>query len=338
MSTRLGESCDSSKSPYDSGKSLSPVPERSKRWRRLIPPAVSGGLLLWLVYRVSPTDLAAAASQLDWPRLCLVFSAMVLALYLWDSVCLHWLFTEPGLPLSYGQVLRARGSSYVASAVNYELGQGLVAWELARAQGTTLVGALGRCLLLAVHDVAVLLTLGLAGSLWIDSTMARGIIGFCVIGLAALLSAGLLASLLPRRWRERWTIGGRRLWPGSWTWGRSLRLSGLRVIYYAIILAAVGLGLEVAPVPVGRQVVFGAVPVVLLADGLPISVSGLGTRETALLSLIRAPQPAALLAFSLIWSVVLMTGRLLIGLVHWWLLPASMLSTAEPHANGGEQA
>jgi hypothetical protein len=263
---------------------------------------------------------------------------MVLALYFWDSVCLQWLFTEPGLPLSYGQVLRARGSSYVASAVNYELGQGLVAWELARAQGTTLVGALGRCLLLAVHDVAVLLTLGLAGSMLIDTKIARGIMGFCAIGLAALLSAGLLASLFPHRWRERWTIGGRRLWPGSWTWGRSLRLSGLRGIYYAIILAAVGVGLEVAPVPVGRQVVFGAVPVVLLADGLPISVSGLGTRETALLSLIRMPQPAALLAFSLIWSAVLMIGRLLIGLVHWWLLPAAMLSTAGPHANGGEQA
>jgi hypothetical protein len=288
---------------------------------------VSAGLVLWLVYRVSPPALVAAASELDWPRLCLVFSVMVLALYFWDGVCLRWLFAEPGLPLSYGQVLHARGSSYVASAVNYELGQGMVAWELARAQGTSMVGALGRCLLLAVHDVAVLLTLGLVGSLLIDTTIARGIVGFCAISLAVLLGVGLLASLLPHKWRERWTIGGRRLWPGSWTWGRSLRLSGLRGIYYAIILAAVGVGLEVAPVPLGRQVVFGAVPVVLLADGLPISVSGLGTRETALLSLIHAPQPAVLLAFSLIWSAVLMTGRLLIGLANWWLSPAAILAT-----------
>jgi hypothetical protein len=319
MSAQLEESCDSGQSQ---------VLEHSKRWRRLVPPVVSAGLVLWLVYHVSPPALVAAASDLDWPRLCLVFSAMVLALYLWDSVCLHWLFAEPGLPLSYGQVLRARGSSYVASAVNYELGQGLVAWELARAQGTSLVGGLGRCLLLAVHDVAVLLTLGLIGSLWFDTTIARSIMGFCAIGLVALLGAGLLACLFPGRWRERRTIGSWQLWPGSWTWGRSLRLSGLRGIYYAIILAAVGLGLEVAPVPVGRQVVFGAVPVVLLADGLPISVSGLGTRETALLSLVRAPQPGALLAFSLIWSAVLMTGRLLIGLVNWWLLPAALLETA----------
>jgi len=319
MCTHVKESCDS-------GKSLSPILERPSRWRRLVPPVVSAGLLVWLVYRVSPSALVVAASQLDWPRLCVVFSVMVLALYFWDGVCLRWLFAEPGLPLSYGQVLRARGSSYVASAVNYELGQGMVAWELARAQGTSLVAALGRCLLLAVHDMAVLLILGLAGSLWIDTTIARGIRSFCAIGLAGLLSAGLMASLLPRRWRERWTIRGRRLWPGSWTWGHSLRLSGLRGIYYAIILIAVGVGLEVAPVLAGRQVVFGAVPVVLLADGLPVSVSGLGTRETALLSLIRAPQPAALLAFSLIWSAVLMTGRLLIGLANWWFLPTAMLA------------
>jgi hypothetical protein len=337
MTTHL-EGCDSAKSPCDSGKSCLPTLERPKRWRRIMPAIVTIGLLIWLVYRISPQALVAAASQLDWPRLCLVFSSMVLALYLWDSVCLHWLFAEPGLPLSYGQVLRARGSSYVASAVNFELGQGLVAWELARAQGTPLVSALGRCVLLAVHDVAVLLTLGLIGSLLIDSAIARGIMGFCAIGLAALVGVGLLAYFFPRWWRERRMIGGRHLWPGSWTWGRSLQLSGLRGIYFAIILAAVALGLEVAPIPLGRPVVLGAVPVVLLADGLPISVSGLGTRETALMSLIRAPEPGVLLAFSLVWSAVLITGRLLIGLGHWWLLPAAMPDTLGPFANGDEAA
>jgi hypothetical protein len=329
MSTHLEES-------RDSDQALLAAAARPAHWRRARPALVSAGLLLWLVYRVSPKALAAEGSQLDWPRLCVVFSAMVVALYLWDCVCLHWLFAEPGLPLSYGQVLRARGSSYVASAVNYELGQGLVAWELARAQGTTIVGALGRCLLLAVHDVGVLLTLGLAGSLWIDSAIGRGIRAFCAIGLAALLSIGLLASWFPNRWRERWTIGRRRLWPGSWTWGRSLQLSGLRGVYYSIILAAVALGLEVAPVPSGRGVVFGAVPIVLLADGLPISVSGLGTRETALLSLMRASPPSALLAFSLIWSTVLLTGRLLIGLVHLWLFPGTTIGAAGPRPNGDE--
>jgi hypothetical protein len=329
MSTHLQESCDSHQAPL----SLRVPPEH---WRRLMPAVVSAGLLLWLVYRVSPRALAAAGSQLDWPRLCVVFSAMVVALYLWDSVCLWWLFAEPGLPLTYRQVLRARGSSYVASAVNYELGQGLVAWDLARAQGTTMVAALGRCLLLAVHDVAVLLTMGLAGSLWIDSSIGRRISVFCAMGLTVLLGVGVLAWLLPNRWRDRWIIGRSRLWPGSWTWSHSLRLCCLRGIYFSIIVATVALGLEVAPVLSGPEVVFGAVPVVLLADGLPISVSGLGTREAALLSLMRASPPSALLAFSLIWSTVLMTGRLLIGLVYWWLLPATTASMAGPEPNGDE--
>jgi hypothetical protein len=331
MSTHLQELCDSHQTPLS-------LRVRSEHWRRLMPAMVSAGLLLWLVYRVSPLALAAAGSQLDWPRLCVVFSAMVAALYLWDCVCLQWLFAEPGLPLTYRQVLRARGCSYVASAVNYELGQGLLAWELARAQGIAVVAALSRCLLLAMHDVAVLLTLGLAGSWWIDSSIGRGISVFCAIGLAALLCAGVLARLLPGRWRDRWTVGRWRLWPGSWTWSHSLRLCGLRGIYFSIILAAVLLGLEVAPVPSSPEVAFGAVPVVLLADGLPISISGLGTRETALVSLMRASPPSALLAFSLIWSAVLLTGRLLIGLVHWWLLPGVPFGTGGPAPNGGEAA
>ena len=62
----------------------------------------------------------------------------------------------------------------------------------------------------------------------------------------------------------------------------------------------------------------------------------LGTREAALLSLIRVADPGALLAFSLIWSAVLITGRLLIGLGHWWLLPVAMPGTLRPLVNGDE--
>src|SRR5262249_14487566 len=62
------------------------APERRESLHWITPAVVSAGLLLWLVYRVSPQALAAASAQLDWPPLCVVFSAMVLDLYLWDCV------------------------------------------------------------------------------------------------------------------------------------------------------------------------------------------------------------------------------------------------------------
>jgi hypothetical protein len=150
---------------------------------------------------------------------------------------------------------------------------------------------------------------------------------FCATGLAFLIGAGLLVMLLPASWRERVVRGRWRLWPEWWTWPRSLQLFGLRGIYYGMILAAVACGLEAASVSLNRRLVCGVVPLVLLADGLPISVSGLGTRETSLLLLLHPEEPASLVAFSMIWSSTLVIGRLVIGLAYWWLLPGAAVWT-----------
>lgn len=292
-----------------------------------MPALVSAGLIIWLVWRVSPQALAVAAARLDWPALALVFLTLVVGLFLWDTVCLRWLFSEPGLVLSYRRVLQARGRSYLLSALNYELGQGLLAWELASTGATPIAGALARCLLLGFHDVAVLLALGLAASWWVDLPLVGAVRVFCATGLALLIGAGFLATFMPAKWRERFVRGRWRLWPDSWTWSRSLHLCGLRAIYYSMILAAVACGLEVASIPLSRRLVCGVVPLVLLADGLPISVSGLGTRETSLLLLLRPEEPAPLVAFSMIWSSTLVSGRLIIGLAYWWLPPGTSIWT-----------
>jgi hypothetical protein len=83
-----------------------------------------------------------------------------------------------------------------------------------------------------------------------------------------------------------------------------------------IILLYAVVGLTYCGVELHSRVVCSIVPLVLVADGLPISISGLGTRETALVYLVDPPQPAVLLAFSLFWSTGLMLGRLLLGLGH----------------------
>jgi hypothetical protein len=143
-----------------------------------------------------------------------------------------------------------------------------------------------------------------------------------------LVGIAVLATYLPTRWRERLVRGRWRLWPATWAWSCSLQLCGLRAIYYGMIVAAVAFGLEFASIPLSHRLICGVVPVVLLADGLPISVSGLGTRETTLLLLLRPEELALLVAFSMIWSSVLITGRLIIGLSYRWLLPGTSVWTS----------
>ncbi len=279
------------------------------------------GLLAWLVWRVSPERLAQAAASLDWHGLALLTGMMVLGLYVWDVLCLRWLFGQPSGSLPVRMVGDARAASYVWSAFNYEAGQGVLAWKLAEAQDQSLVAALSRCFLLLLHDLGVLFTLGLVGWMIHPSPSAYVPI-FLGGGLAMMAGAVLVWKCLPaaRQTRIRRTRFG--MWLEWWTWQHSARLGFWRLAYYGIILIYAALALRLCGIALDAGEVCGVIPLVMLADALP-SVSGLGTRETALLSLLELDsiEQAVVMNLSLFWTAGLMTGRLALGLANWWLLP-----------------
>src|SRR5262249_6899565 len=147
--------------------------------------------------------LLEAARRLDLALLIPATLGLVAALYLWDAVCLRWLFAQSGRRVAYVTTLRARGASYLAGVFNYELGQATLAWLMARRMGIGVLPALGRCLVLGLHDVAVLLTLGLVGSLDDDDSRSAALRPWCAAGLAVLLLGMVLVWLVPERWRVR---------------------------------------------------------------------------------------------------------------------------------------
>ena len=229
--------------------------------------------------------------------------------------------------MAYRTALNARGTSYLVTAFNYGLGQGVMAWRMGRAQGISLLSALGRCFLLAVHDIAVLMSLGLLASLTIADPRVqptRLVCGFGLLGLAGAAAAWWMFRRARKagRWAEL---------SGWWGLRRSARLCLLRGVYFSISLTYATLAFALCGVGLSLGVVFSVGPLVLLADGLPISISGLGTRETALQLLLNPEKQGEVLALSLIWSAGLLTGRLAIGLVHLWLLSRpAVLPAAEP--------
>ena len=95
--------------------------------RFLLPLAVTLGLLVWLLTRVTPQQLAQAAGQLDWPPLLLATVVMVVALYLWDAVCLTTVYSVDQNTWPYVRSLHLRGVSYLGGAISYELVQAALA-------------------------------------------------------------------------------------------------------------------------------------------------------------------------------------------------------------------
>jgi hypothetical protein len=293
----------------------------SRMLRRIVPFLVSAGLLAWLFSRVSLRQVAQAAGHLNWPIMSIMTALMVLGLYFWDAWCLRTVYAleskEP--PLSYRRLLRVRGISYLAGAFNYELGQGFIALNMARLQSTTILHSLSRGVLLAYHDLLVLLSLGLAASLLSSDPRTAPIAKVCSIGLVLLLSAALTIILLPFRLRQRLKALRWTNWLQSWNLARTPRLLLLRLIYFGILIVYGMIALQVCGIQVPVLLALGALPLVLVADGLP-SLAGLGTRETALLLLLPDAQPETLLAMSLFWSSGMIVGRLSIGLFHLWTM------------------
>jgi hypothetical protein len=284
---------------------------------RALPLVVSTALLAVIVWWVSPEALLRAGAQLRWELLLPATAVMVVALYLWDAFCLPAIYCVDACRLPYRHVLHIRGLSYLGGALNYELGQAAIAWGMARLQHTSLLRMLSRSVLLAYHDAVILLTAGLAGAMLTDDERVIRIRPFIAIALALAILVGIVIWSLPARLRARLVTVRIDAVLAGWSLRRSLRLVPLRFAYFSILVVYAAVALAICRISVDHEVVLSTIPLVLLADGLP-NFAGLGTRETSLLLLLAPPEPAVLLAMSLIWSTGMILIRFVIGLAHLW--------------------
>jgi hypothetical protein len=142
----------------------------------------------------------------------------------------------------------------------------------------------------------------------------------CIGGLAGLGLLTAALKLLPDRWRGRLAAKPWASWLAWLNWRRAFILWGLRLVMFLLVLVYAGVGLMICRLPADPLTVMGVIPFVLMAESLP-GTAGLGERETALVYLYPggSEQRAVLLSFGLIWSTVVILGRVAIGLVSWYL-------------------
>ncbi len=292
-------------------------------WRHLkgwLPLPVSAALITWLVWHITPHKVLAALATLDWPWVVGLSVVQVVVLFTWDSVCLWWLFKQPGRRVTFWALFRARTDSVIWSAVNLEIGQAVFAYNLAKILGKSVTEALGRCLVLALFDFGTLQLLALVGSFFFLTPLTRGLRWVPAVAVSGLIILACFLYFLPQSWRE-WLIRKNwGKWLAWWSWRHSLVLSALRLTMYGLVLVYAGLGLSLCGEPMTVRRTVGVIPYVIVAESLP-GTGGLGERETALVYLLE-PDPArsaVVLSFGLVWSLTTILGRVAIGLLSWAL-------------------
>jgi hypothetical protein len=258
----------------------------------------------------------------------------VIVLFLWDTICVWWLFTQPDRRLSFRVVFRLRCDTVVWSAVSLDVGQAAFAWQLATVGGIPLANTLGYCVLLGKVDAGTLLSLAMVGSFVYPDPWTQPLRWVCLGGLACFGLFIVVVQLMPDRWRA-WLAA--KPWASclSWLNARTLgTLVLLRLVLFLLVLAYAGVGLAICRVPVDTRTVLGIIPFVLMAEALP-GTAGLGERETALVYFYPAgtDQRAVLLAFGLIWSTVVILGRIIISLVSWCVPHADTAGVRQPAAS-----
>jgi hypothetical protein len=306
-------------------------------WRKALPVAISLGLITWLASRISLGGLAKALVVLPCNLLIPMTAALVVALYLWDSLCLITVFSTGPSRLTYTDMLRARGKSYLWGAWNQGLGQAAVAWHVARARQISLRAALTGSIILSWHEGVILSVTGLAGSWWVGDPRLARMKAFCAALLAVLVGIAMILRLLPsngRQWLQRRPWGAAL---AAWDARRSMRLILLRVVYFGVSGIYVVAALWLCGQGIGLATALVVVPLVLLATILP-SASGLGARETALYLLIPSSQPDVLVAMGVLWSTGVIIVRLLIGLGWLWFDRADTLRETSTSHTGLETA
>jgi multidrug transporter EmrE-like cation transporter len=278
-------------------------------------PWFAAAALLALVFRRVDLDATLAAfAAADWRRFAAAafpFAALWLVI---DAAALSRLVSRFHAPVGFGTLLRLRGGSYLFLAFSYDAAQAALALALHRRLGIPLAALAGTFLFYYAIDLLTIAGLGLSGA-----SALPGVRGEALGAALAVLLAGVLVGLvafgaLARRERLR----------------AAAELVAWRALFYASFVGFAAATLPAFGIHVPLRALVACVPVTLSIAALPITVSGIGSAQVAMLALYGAfAEPSAIVAYSLAHSAALVVLRLPIGLLCW---PA-VASAARPHAS-----
>ena len=318
------------------------MPKKSQFIRKVLPWVVSIGILVYLLNKITITEIYAASVGVDlWMFIPVIFLGVLLYLA-WDVLVFIALFKEIQTPVSYGGMFVARAASLLLNMINYFLGVGSVAflvhrWKKIPVSRTVSVvvfkmfieyhAILALCLLTAFHVPGIDLSLFLEGS---DVGNFVRLIVLSWVGFGTILV--FFHGVLPN-------VKGLNKIRQSHILSLFRDVKPIKQVLY-ILMQAIGLLLFDILIAFLLLSIFGLriefiyfltfFPIVRLIEALPISVMGLGTSQMAMLWLLtplmdqasgESTLAASIMAFSLLITIFSNLSRIAIGAVGVKWLP-----------------
>jgi hypothetical protein len=293
-------------------------------------------LLAWLLWHLGPEKIAAVISGTDlWlfvAATALYFPTIVLRIWRWQILL-------RALGVSYGFVPAGQGyliGILIGLATPGRVGELTRAVFLKHDCGVPLVRGMPMVLVDRLFDFLVVLPFGVlalvsfgpadAGSAW---TAVAGLVAVMALGLGLILHKPsvdrlrlLVARILPgariglkvAELLAETNRGFRQIRPAIFVLALSATVAAFALFYLECFIIAKSLGMEATPLATTYAISLGT-----LVAMVPLSISGIGTRDGAIvayLGLHGVPSPVAI-GFSLLWFVAFYGMSAILGTIAW---------------------
>lgn len=308
---------------------------RPRLWlRRGVPWLVAGALLAYLFAASDWREVVTALNRVNFVLFFLVVLSYVCVHFIVDCLGTAYTLRQFKLGVPLGQVLAARGVSFLLAVVSYPVGQGALPVYLHRTQRLPLWATSGTILLLTFVDFFWVVLLSFLGSLVIARSAAAPGLAVAdyvwqmdlVFVVTLLLFLFFWLVIIPHAGFFGQPVRRALTWIGHRPLFAAFRQAGLRT-YWQIALVRVPVHLSViffswlALRAFTPSVPFAAFvfvyPLALLVGVLPITPGGLGTMQVVVVEFLSGfAAREVLLAFSVLWMLSVMALRVLVGVYY----------------------
>lgn len=290
------------------------------RLLQALPWALAAAILWYLFRRISIGDTWTAAER---ARLEIFVPCALVAAACWfllESGAFAYLFTRFNAALSWAEARSLRGLTYLLTPIHWTVGTGAIILHLRRSKGIGAIECTSSMLFYGTMDGVVLGSLALLGIWLMPRSPAIEPVGPLLAGFLALQIAVLALLMAPapgwawlRRIRSIQLFRTHRLA----TWRDAALISAIRAAYFGCFVLFFWLGGRAFQIELPLGFALVSTPLVLAAGSLPITPSGLGTQQAAMLYLYSpyGSQPS-ILAFALAFPVALSLARAPLGLFY----------------------
>lgn len=304
---------------------------------KLVGPWVVGvGIIAYLFHLYPISTVLEAGKSVN----ILGFSSFALFYFFFVFVVDTWVFsrvlTRFHHPVTFKELLPARAVTYLIMVLNYGASQGAFAYYLKRTQKLAIFEVLGTFALIALIDLYWLMGMAFVGSFFQDFQIQGVHLAPIIRTMAGVATIALVAHLI------YWRYLSAKPWRAT-KWLREKKLfrifhearlrdyasiALMRTPIYACIIACMYVVLLTFGAQVPLLTILGATPIAFMLGVLPISPSGIGVTNGALVELlqqhVQSPQitqgvttgAALILAASLLWVFANMALKAIVGALY----------------------